>query len=99
MSSTAPARRAAIITCIALIPLSLWSFSLANQGKFLSRWIGQVWGPEVRTGPISSSPDYMWWDIATMLLMLAICGVASLYLLVLLVKKLLVKKLLARSPS
>ena len=63
---------------IALIPLSLWCCDLANDG-LPRRLLRAVLGPQVRTQH-TSAPDYFEWDIATMLLMAAVCGGSALYL-------------------
>ena len=73
--------------CVVLIPLSLWCLDLANHALFPSRVLVKIFGPEVRTRG-GSAPDYMEWDIATMLLMLVICGVSVLYLALQITKRL-----------
>jgi len=73
--------------CAAAIPVSLWCFSLANHAVFPSRWLRQLLGPQQRTEH-GSAPDYMEWDIATMALMLAICGASTIYMGVQIVQRL-----------
>jgi hypothetical protein len=72
-------KRITIVACMAAIPLSIWCFNLAKQAVFPSRWLRQLLGPQERTEH-TSAPDYMEWDIATMMLMLAVCGASVIYL-------------------
>lgn len=74
-------RRFAIITCSALIPLSLLCFWLVNETGFPRRFAEKMFGPDP-TPPRGSAPPYLWWDIRVMILMLIVCGASSLYLLV-----------------
>jgi hypothetical protein len=72
-------RRIPVALCAVAIPVSLWCFDLANHAVFPSGWLRQLLGPQARTGH-TSAPDYMEWDIATMLLMLTVCGASTIYL-------------------
>ena len=72
-------RKITIASCMAAIPLSIWCFHLANTARFPSGLIRQLMGPQGRKEH-TSAPDYIEWDITTMMLMLAVCGASAIYL-------------------
>ena len=88
MTGQTLSRKIAIISCIAVIPASIWLFQSANRAAFPSRSLTEIWGPQKPSGVTSSTPDYIEWDIATMILMAATCILASLYLLYLCARRL-----------
>jgi hypothetical protein len=72
-------RTVVITASVVSIPLSLWCFDLANHAVFPSGWLRHLLGPQERAEH-TSAPDYMEWDVATMMLMLAVCAASTIYL-------------------
>lgn len=86
MSSNHAGRTRGTLACVALLPSSLVGFWLVNATGFPRHFAHWLLGPEQR--PLGgSAPPYLEWDIATMLFLLAVCGLASVILLARLVRK------------